>query len=392
MPDTRTTTNRQFAQMMRIAEEIGCQLKPAAKDRRLLRGLCPFHPAENLENALTLIVNTKNCRWWCESCDSAGNPAAFAAMTWQVTAEDARQLLLTTEKPTMDRPPYPDLSIFESDKIHRPQNTALLTRAMIYYRRQLKLHYPPMEYLARLHVPPDDAAKAGIGFAPGHGLMDFLIQRGITHEEIGLSPLFTESYSQTVDILNGRITIADLDSAGAARYITSVASQHRIRDYQLQPSPPRTFSIPGRKPYLLNTRALKNRDWTIITDDVRLYIIAASLKLPVLLHTQRRTNTQDLTRSAGITAEQLNDRKIRQVTLALHDYERRDRTISALKELNPEINTRYLNQHQILDYIRPETRRPEQLTPEAVNRSVNGRRAPEDTPAPQASEQTLTSH
>ena len=160
--DERQTTELRDA-MLRIADEMGCQLRPQAQNPSMLRGLCPFHEAGTIADSKTLEMDTRSPRFWCQKCLATGNPIAFAAMAWGVSARDAHQLLAENRNAGRERPDYPDRyhnKPTPENAANAPQNTAVLTPCHRLLRQAGQKELPRA-------LPPGQA-----GHHPGRGCKD----------------------------------------------------------------------------------------------------------------------------------------------------------------------------------------------------------------------------
>lgn len=346
-------SNRHFTTMLKVAGELGCQLQPTPERPSVLRGFCPFHEAETLSAAKTLMINITTARFWCIQCPANGTPTAFTARTWHVTASDARALMDSNPSAGADRPNYPENYLNRKSNTPQPQrqNTAILTRAAHYYTLQLRQAYDPLHFLARLGVHPDAAAHMGLGFCPGTGLRDYLLDNGIEESEADQSTLFQTTTG--LEIFSGRITITDQDYTGAAMWITSFPTDEPAQDYTWKHSPNPTMGIPGRKPYLFNLATLEQPVHNaVLTDDHRLYIALRSQQHPAILITQRRRDEMDVDRHVRRITEALATKDIRSISIAMHDRSIRDQIKNALAETAKApklILTK--TRSQIIDYI-----------------------------------------
>ena len=317
--------------MLKIAQDMGCQLQPAPANPTVLKGLCPFHDAETVANARTLHLDTRNAKFWCQVCPATGNPIAFAAMCWGVSVRDAHLLLTKGGEVGANRPRYPDefYTTESNAEIPAPQNTAVLTRAARYYGENLYRSYSALYLLARLGIRPEKATKAGLGYATGVGLREHLISRGVDEIEIEHSPLFHQLTS--AETLAERITLTDLDFTGAALWITSISPEDPSSNYEWPVRRPGTFGIPGRKSYLVNLYSISSRTpQAVLTDDVRLYIVLASSGIPVALSTQKSRAGQKIEDHCQRMTEALKRRGVQEVVIALHGRRQPDLVKEAL--------------------------------------------------------------
>ncbi len=356
-----TTTKQQrviqnYPRMLQIARDMGCQLQPIPTNRAILRGLCPFHDADTLVNAKTLIVDTRSVKFHCTLCNANGDPTAFIAKAWGVSAQDAEQLIQHHQDVGATRPHYPEGHFHQDQDSPPPQNTALLTRASRFFGEQLYGNYHPLEFLARLAVTPQEAEKKGVGYCPGAGLREALTERGATAEEIEQSPLFNQNTG--LETFAGNITIADRDSTGAAVWMAAVEPQPPDDNYCWKTTRPSTYGISGRKPFLFNINNIPAAGNPVtITDDSRLYIVLAANEIPTILITQRRRGNENIEPAAQRTARDLISRGYRKICVAVQDSGRASLITNGLKELAPNASVTRLNGKEAMDSgINPLTR------------------------------------
>ena len=367
-----------FNAMVKIATDMGCQLEPITTNRTTLRGLCPFHKADNLANAHTLKIDARNSRYWCDKCQVKGNPIAFAAEAWGVSAFDARMLLSLTEEPTAARPPYPEQYHVNDGAPPTPQyqNTALLTRATRYYAQQLTTHYEPLHFLALLGIHPDSAIAAGIGYSPGTDLRQYLLDHGITKDEIANSPLFhhitaTENYKAC-------LTISDRDFTKATLWITNTHPNTPPNNNQWGRGRPVTRGLAGRKSTVVNLYALPTNCNAVITDDIRTYIVLSASHIPTAVLTHRRRNITDIQDHATRVADIVAARKIKKAALVMHDGDLANRITERLANTLGQENVNVTPKDQILKLLDPR-QRDLNLFKDSPHRD-HGHHSPQPTP------------
>ena len=326
-------TNAQFATLLKLADQLGCQLQPIPATPSILRGLCPFHQSDSIAEAKTLMVNVATARFWCVGCSISGYPVTFAAKTWHVSARDARMLMRQNPDAGIDRPQYASLyhNRTETQQLHLPQNSAVLTRASHFYATQLKSSYDPLHFLARLGVHPDIAAKAGIGYSTGHGLKQYLLDNGINESEVKNSPLFQDRTG--LELFTGRFILSDQDLTGASMWLTSFEPDQPTEKYTWGRSSKTMLGLPGQKPYLFNVTNLANDlSEVVLTEDQRLYIILKAIDHPVILITQRRRATMDLQAHVRRIVESITAKAIKTIFIAVSDRQFSDLIKSALEQ------------------------------------------------------------
>ena len=393
---TERTPADYFPTMIRIASDVGCQLEQAPDNPTLLRGFCPFHEADSPRAARTLQINTRSTRFWCLVCSAEGNPIAFASMIWGLSAVDAHQMLADDSTTISSRrPPYPT-NFFDppQDRPHtpRPQNSAMLTRATRYYADQLFTNYPPLQFLARMAVTPQEAAGAGVGFCPGGGLREFLADQDTSPQELQDTPLINAVTG--METFTGRITISDKDFTGAATWMTSLMPEEPTPKMEWRARRPSTYGIPGLRSYLVNLYCLSRRNTgVVVTDDARLYIVLATNAIPCTLITQRNRPESDPATHAQRIARAVTSRGARQVSIAVHDRNLRALTIEALRETLRQRDVTDHGRLAIMNAINPLTRdldilRPGRQPSPAGQPSDPGQQPPASQPRPEPEEDT----
>ena len=359
MPNRRVSESkiRYFPAMMKMAKEIGCQLKMSKSNPSVLNGLCPFHQSENLRESETLNIDTGNPKFWCSTCGANGNPISFIAKIWGVSVTDAYLLSRRAKELTADRPSYPE-DHFRGKERHQdaiPQNTAMLTRATRYYTRQMMTSYPALHLLARMGIDPQEAAKHGIGYSTGEGLKEHLREHGFNEEEIEGSPLF---YPETdLEVMGKRLVLPDRDYTGATLWMTSMALEKQDEGYRWGQKRPIMFGLRHSKPHAINFAAVNSRNTQLtITDDARFYLAMLVNKKTIILITRIPESEEQLLQSRRATYYALKEKETKNVALVLH-HRGITSGLGKLLEESPEIrNVRYYKRDQIFKNLEPKTR------------------------------------
>ena len=378
----RTSPTLHYRKMLELAKEMGCQMEASREDRSILRGFCPFHEGNSLRNSRTLRIDAKTGKFNCEFCSASGTPIAFFAKIWGVNAHDTYNLISAATGPvTAERPRFPPQPEGEGREGGQARNypwlnSAVMTRATKFYERQLYTNFPPLNTLARLGVEPRDAARAGIGYCPGEGLREFLLEEtDATPGELEDNPLWNEETG--LETLAGRITLSDRDHTGATMWITSILPEESRNGASWRPERPHNYGITGRKPFLFGQySATSQTPWAIFTDDPRLYVVAASQGLPAMLMTQYRQPGEDLKNRCRRAAEALNNRRMHSLSMVMHDREASGMIHGFLKNLSraPEITVH--GRAAIMENLSPHTRDISRL------REAHGNAAAQDGPEP----------
>ena len=381
--------------MYQSAQELGCQLQQHPSRPRACEGLCPFHEADNMNNSRTLELNTESGRFFCRYCHVSGNPLAFMARLWQVSAQDAYVLINAGGSLGPERPPYPaDHFPQDGHPSQLRQHTAALTRAHAFYARQLQHCYEAFKFLNALDIEPGPAAAAGLGFASGSGLRKALNEDGLTPEDLAISRLFDRITEG--EIFAGRMTLSDLDYAAGAQWMTSFVP-HAKGPRGWSERRPGTYGLPGARPtILLGSRSIPmNSSPAIITDDIRFYLVLKANGLPACLITNRRANNgagaPDPTRQVTQAAGHLMPRRPKSVIIAIAQRQFREALHQVLAESLGAEQVFSYSRSQILQNLESQTRNLDPYrNPEAypeLNVANRGKApAPADAPEPAMSD------
>ena len=350
---------RYFEDMMRLAAQAGCQLKPGANNDGVLKGLCPFHQQDNARVTATLNIDTEACKFWCSVCAASGNPIGFIAMIWGMSARDTYEIAQKQETITIERPPYPD-RYFRKEGRHEmavPQNTAVLTRANRYYTKQMMTSYPAIRYLAKLAVDPEKAALQGIGYATGEGLKQHLEEHGFDQKnDLDQSPLFFVGTEN--ELFNKRLVIPNRDHTRATTWLTSISVDEQSNLPNWPSSRPSTYGISGIRPQLLNLVRIHRRNKAVVvTDDPRLYIILVADGIPAtLIPKMPNWEKKQVELYAHHISQALIQRDAKQISLAMHHQELRNLTSEILAKSKIPDRVRDYDRERIMEAINVETR------------------------------------
>ena len=378
----RQTAEREQAHypaMMRIAGEMGCNLAPTERDPTVLKGLCPFHEATTRKVAHTLEVNTRSLRFACMYCHAAGPPSAFAAMAWNVSARDARELLESHgAEAGAERPLYRRTG----DAVNLA-NTAVLTRAAAHYRNQVfsgtPLAMPALSMAAGLGLTLTDATRAGMGMSTGQGLAEALRETGVSEEEMRDSPLF-ENGDTRRESMAGRVTLADNDYTGGTIWITTFNPYTGPALPYMSERRPNTMGLPGPRPQLVgSTQAGGRRNRVVLTDDARLYLVLKAAGKPVTLWAGRvRDGGTQGKRDAALRVVRGTERiEAKEFVLMMHDSALRSMCLQAMEEQRPGISVHSLGKREIMRQLSPHTRDLENIVRQA-GRELRDPRPPEE--------------
>ena len=259
-----TTNGRNGEFLLQIADAAGARPRPTINGR--YTGYCPFHGDPTTAVSRDLSIDIRQGRFNCSKCRISDFAPGFAARVWRMTRRDAQKMIESGAEPTVKRPLHDGDSSF-------PQNTALLTRAMLHYRDNLEYSQEAVWYLATLGLKMEQAAKLGLGWCPPQAAadtMEALRRDGITEQELQNSNLFDH---RDREALAGCIILPDRDSSGGTTWMAGIIPDgpEAGQPWPQRPTAPRTLR--GWKPYLLGlyTHAVRpNRLY--VTDDYRLAI------------------------------------------------------------------------------------------------------------------------
>ena len=318
----------QFPNMLKVANEMGCQLKPQPSNPNILAGLCPFHESRNLQEAKTLHVDIQSTRFWCITCENAGNPTAFIAKVWGISGSEVMEYIRQGYEIKPDRPkPGPAEQVAPGRA--SPQNTAVLTMASRFYSKQVELSFPALSYLAKLGIEPEDAIREGFGYCSGDGLREHLEKRGATPEEIQESTLFQDRTG--MEFMSGCLVLADLDYTGACIWMMAMVPEEGPKKWELPAHRPVTRGIRGRRNQIFNMRQADRRTGAVMmTDDPRLYLASITEEVPaILIPGIRRDAIQN---QADRISEIITRRNPRRMVIAMHDRELGERTARNMRK------------------------------------------------------------
>ena len=374
----RNETNAQFSNMLRVGQDMGCQIQPSTSDPKILTGLCPFHESLKLHDAKTLHINLETARFWCITCHATGNPMGFVAKVWGVSAQEAYEFIKSGCKISPDRPRWEtQLDPRKRAGAPPPQNTAILTMATQYYSEQVELSYPALQYLATLGVNPRQAVQKGLGYCPGSGLREHLERNGAAEEEIEVSPLFQEITG--MEYLSNCVVMSDLDWTGATIWMMAIIPEEGTpQTHQLPARRPRTRGLPGRRNRVFNLRSINHNNSAItVTDDPRLYLVLEANGFQAALVTeQRRTNNmRTLTESVGGA---LGARRPHLLILATHDRELGTRIGQSAKKENSGTIPMTRSMEEILQQLDPKERDLQAFTSNPNSRKARRQREREE--------------
>ena len=350
-PRQTSAGNAQFSNMLKLGRELGCQIQPSAANPSILAGLCPFHESKNLHAAKTLSISLENARFWCITCHATGNPMAFLAKVWGISSQETYEFIqagyaISAERPKWESQPQ------SRDQSGAPQaqNTAILTMATKYYKRQMEQSFTALNYLARLGVTPEQAAEKGFGYCSGDGLQEYLEKSGATPEELEASSLFQDVTG--MEYLSGCPVLSDLDWTGATIWMLAIIPEDANENYW-PVHRPRIRGLPGRRNRLFNLGEMSTRNLSMtMTDDPRLHLALEANGFTSALVTQYRTPGNADTLTERITSTMLG-RSPNRIIMAMHDRELGEKISQIITREKPETVLLHRGIEEIMRQINP---------------------------------------
>ena len=351
-PRQTSAGNAQFSNMLKVGQELGCQIQPSAANPSILAGLCPFHESKNLHEAKTLSISLENARFWCITCHAAGNPMAFLAKVWGISSQETYEFIqagyaISSERPKWESQPQ------SKDQSGAPQaqNTAILTMATKYYKRQMEQSFTALNYLARLGVTPEKAAEKGFGYCSGDGLQEYLEKNGATPEELEASSLFQDVTG--MEYLSGCPVLSDLDWTGATIWMLAIIPEDANSENNWPIHRPRIRGLPGRRNRLFNLGKMSTRSASVtVTDDPRLHLALEANGFTSALVTQYRTPGNANTLTERITST-MAGRSPNRIIMAMHDRELGERISQIITKEKPETVPLHRGIEEIMRQINP---------------------------------------
>ena len=351
-PRQTSAGNAQFSNMLKVGQELGCQIQPSAANPSILAGLCPFHESKNLHEAKTLSISLENARFWCITCHAAGNPMAFLAKVWGISSQETYEFIqagyaISAERPKWESQPQ------SKDQTGAPQaqNTAILTMATKYYKRQMEQSFTALNYLARLGVTPEQAAEKGFGYCSGDGLQEYLEKSGATPEELEASSLFQDVTG--MEYLSGCPVLSDLDWTGATIWMLAIIPEDANNENYWPIHRPKIRGLPGRRNRLFNLGKMSTRSASVtVTDDPRLHLALEANGFTSALVTQYRTPGNAKTLTERITST-MAGRSPNRIIMAMHDRELGDRISQIITKEKPETVPLHRGIEEIMRQINP---------------------------------------
>ena len=183
-----------------VVEAAGVALRGKGRVRQ---GVCPFH--EEAEGSFTVYADTE--KFYCFGCGAGGDVLDFVQRTEGLTLPEAiRRLDDGTARVVAALAPVPARKPVPSPALP-PRDPALLTAAVRFYTGQLRRNIGAREYLASRGIGLEAALHLGLGYAPGHGLREYLQAAGFAGQRLRDSGLFLERGAER---FAGMIVVPDM--------------------------------------------------------------------------------------------------------------------------------------------------------------------------------------
>ena len=168
-------------------------------------GKCPFHH----EKTASFSVNARGQFFYCFGCHKSGDVISFIMGIESLDFNDAVRFLAERAKMPLPEVSYDDDKIREQKK-QKERVLALLKDAAMFYVKNLRganagKH---LDYIAKRKITSDCLLKFGMGASLDfNGLVNYLKEKGYTHEEMLASGAVDVKDGRYYDSLGGRLII-----------------------------------------------------------------------------------------------------------------------------------------------------------------------------------------
>ena len=230
---------------------------------RVRQGVCPFHE----ESAPSFTVYDDSSRFYCFGCGAGGDVLDFVQRTEGLTLPEAIRRLdggtfVTTKRPRAA------VGVARAEPAPVPErDPALLGSAMRFYIRAMLRSPLAREYLASRGIGFDAAARLGLGYAPGHGLREYLRSARYGGDRTRASGLFTERGERFA----GMVVVPDV-IGGRVGWLVGRAIEPGVT--------PRFQALPGSKPVLGLDRLGTTHDAIVLVEGLFDWLTLAQWSIP----------------------------------------------------------------------------------------------------------------
>ena len=247
---------------------------------RVRQGVCPFHE----ETAPSFTVYDDSSRFYCFGCGSGGDVLDFVQRTEGLTLPEAirrldgqpvRRTQTGGAVVTTKRPETAVTTVASKPAPVPERDPALLGSAMRFYIRTMLRSPLAREYLASRGIGFDAAARLGLGYAPGHGLREYLRSARYDGDRTRASGLLTERGERFA----GMVVVPDpVSSTGQALIGGRVGW---LVGRAVDPGvTPRFQALPGRKPVLGLGRLGTTHDGIVLVEGLFDWLTLAQWGIP----------------------------------------------------------------------------------------------------------------
>ena len=247
---------------------------------RVRQGVCPFHE----ETAPSFTVYEDSSRFYCFGCGAGGDVLDFVQRTEGLTLPEAirrldgqpvRRTQTGGAVVTTTRPGTAVTTVASKPAPVPERDPALLGSAMHFYIRAMLRSPQAREYLASRGIGFDAAARLGLGYAPGHGLREYLRSARYDGDRTRASGLFTERGERFA----GMVVVPDpVSSTGQALIGGRVGW---LVGRAVDPGvTPRFQALPGRKPVLGLGRLGTTHDAIVLVEGLFDWLTLAQWGMP----------------------------------------------------------------------------------------------------------------
>ena len=230
---------------------------------RVRQGVCPFHE----ESAPSFTVYDDSSRFYCFGCGAGGDVLDFVQRTEGLTLPEAIRRLdggtfVTTKRPRAA------VGVARAEPAPVPErDPALLGSAMRFYIRAMLRSPLAREYLASRGIGFDAAARLGLGYAPGHGLREYLRSARYGGDRTRASGLFAERGERFA----GMVVVPDV-IGGRVGWLVGRAIEPGVT--------PRFQALPGSKPVLGLDRLGTTHDAIVLVEGLFDWLTLAQWSIP----------------------------------------------------------------------------------------------------------------